>query len=387
MARVGPNQDINDPTTILEVGKFFYDKSVDFGILKAISDTENPSASGSPIPTVTIPLKLMDGSTYSLDCSRITDNFTIDEPKLGESVLNTYIDLAERFREYWSTMSNTLSSLNDFFDYSSISVSPHVSGSQTRFGYLTGVSGSFGGRNYTTDSVTFYISVPDIPSWSGYGPINYNYQTYPQLLNTINDTIGSSAYIHEEDIDAVYYWKRTYGTRRTTSPAGLFNMYAASAFDAQRDSPFVGDIGPTRLKLIEIPNVSESDMIINVKATADYYGESLVGDATRSEFVQVRIVSGIGNFNGSGSVELDSTIYQEVHLDIFSGIRTINLSINEDIVIPPHKSAFITMDSIVQSNLATVYGPLNLIGDTLVQIEGVTPVQTHSEISYSVPRP
>jgi len=386
VARVGPNQDINDPTTILEVGKFFYDKSVDFGILKAISDTENPLASGSPIPTVTIPLKLMDGSTYSLDCSRITDNFTVDEPKLGESVLNTYIDLAERFREYWLTMRNTLFSLDDSFNFGSTNVSPDPSGSQLYGGYITGVSGSFGGKMYTINSIEFFTNIPDIPIWSGYGPINYNYNTYPQLLNVIDDTLGDFIYNEYEDVDAVYYWKKSYGTKKQFGINPSMRIYAGSAFDSSDGGSLVPAGGETREKFIQIPNLSTIDMTIHVIITADYYGECKDEFAVRSEFAQVRIVSGIGNYNGYDSVDIDSTIHQLDLPDIaFSGVRTINLSINEEIIIPPGKSAFLTMDAYITTDIHTGIGPVFMEGDTSVEIVGVAPVQVHSELSHNYP--
>jgi len=389
MVRVGPNQDINDPTTILEVGKAFYDKSVDFGILNAVSNTQNPNATGTPIPTVIIPLKLENGSIYNLCCSRITNEFTVDEPNLNRSVINTYIDLAERFRNYWLTMRTILNDLNDYSDFDYTIVSPHASGSNEYWGYVTGVSGSFGGKSHTAEFLTFATTMPDVPVWSGLGPVDYNYNTYPQLLNIINEINGSFTYSYLDNINEIYYWKQSEGFQKQFGTSPAMRIYAGSAFDAGVSGIHPGSIvpgsSPLREKLLQIPNMSDSDIDINIEITADYYGDCHDRFASRSEFAQVRIVSGIGNFNQYEYVDLDSTIDQQSYTGAFSGVRTINLSISEIITIPPYQSAFLTMDSYITTLIRTNSGPLSMQGDTLTSINGMPPIEAHAELALNYP--
>lgn len=389
MARVGPNQDINDPTTILEVGKAFYNKSVNFGTLNAVSTTQNPTATGIPTPTIIIPLKLENGSTHDLYCSRITDEFTVDEPNLGRSVINTYIDLAERFRNYWLTMRTILNNLNDYLDLDYDTVSPHATGSNEYWGYVTGVSGSFGGKSHTEESLIFTTTIPDIPAWSGYGPVNYNYNTYPQLLNVINEIDGSFLYRYLENINEIYYWKYSEGVQSVFGASPSMRIYVGSAFDAGISGIYGGSIvpgsSPVREKLLQIPNMSDSDIDVDIAITADYYCDCHDSFATRREFAQIRIVSGIGNFNQYAGVNLDSTIYQQSYISSFSGVRTINLSITETITIPPYQSIFLTIDSYITTNISTNTGPLLMEGDTLTSIEGISPIEAHAEFALNYP--
>ncbi len=386
MARIGPNQDINDPTTILEVGKLFYDKSVDFGILQAISDTGDPDSTGPPVIPITIPLKLEDGSIYDLDSSRITPEFTVDESRLRQSVLNTYIDLAELFRDYWSTLKDSLINLSDYHDVSSSVITPVASGSipPTPPGFETHASGSFGGISYDIDSILFSTDYPDTPIWSGHTPTNYNHNTYPQLLNVMNDLSGSFVDNSIDPVEEIYWWDRFFGAKQSF---GASAPALATVF--RLHDRFQLPSGPLSSRdFLQVVNPSDTDdKIINISLTADYSG--FCGDvfASRSESVSLTILSSINDYNSFSSDNTTSVFDSQSFEGSFSGTRNINLSISKEVTIPPNKSVFIRTLGRILTTTPTNVGPVNLVGDMFTTITGQTTLESHAVVTVNYPNP
>lgn len=382
MARAGPNQDVNDPTTMLEVGKSFYDKSVDFGILQAVSNTGNPNATGSPVTSITIPLKLFGGSTYFLDCSRITDQFTVDEPRLGLSVINTYIDLAERFRDYYEVLKASLIGLSDHHSESSTSIAPIASGSTppTPPGFMTHASGSFGGISYDIDFVLFSTSYDDTPVWSGNTPTNYNINTYPQLLESVNGLNGAFVDNSDGAVDEVYWWDRRFGAEQSfgaSPPAKATRIRLEDRF--QEPSGFPNNY-------IQIVNPSPtSDKIIDISMTADYTGLCNDAFATRDETAQLSIIFGLGQYNDPTSVSPSSIHQLQSFTGSFSGTRNINLTLSHEIVIPPKMSVFVKTFALITASTPTNTGPVNLVGDTTTIITGQPTLIGHSTVTVNYP--
>lgn len=382
MARAGPNQDINNPTTMLEVGKTFYDKSVDFGILQAVSNTGNPNATGPPVTPITIPLKLFNGSTYSLDCSRITDQFTVDESRLGQSVINTYIDLAERFRDYYEVLKASLIGLSDYYSESSTTISPIASGSTppTPPDFMTHASGSFGGTSYDIDSILFFTSYDDTPVWSGNTPTNYNVNTYPQLLEAANSLDSSFIDNSDSAVDEVYWWDRYFGAEQgfgAFPPALATRIRLEDRFQAT--SGFPNDY-------IQIVNPSPtSNKTIDISITADYTGLCNDAFASRSEVAQLSIIFGLGQHNDFASVSPSSVHQQQSFTGSFSGTRNINLTLAQEIIIPPKMSAFVKTYALITASTPTNTGPASLVGDTATIITGQPTLAGHAAVTVNYP--
>ena len=378
MARVGPNQDINDPTTILEVGKHFYDKSVSIGILRAVSDTQNPYASGSPTPTIIIPLKIIDGSTYDLQCSRITDTFTVDELKLSQSVINTYINLAERFREYWELVRLNILSLTDF---GTVDPTPVDAIPSTGTGDPHYTSGSLGGTHYEVMSTSFDTDVIDIPVGSGCGLTDYNYHTYPQLLNALSQLSASqnTAYY---SVDEIYYWLKIQEETPDIPPHGNSRIMAYDSF------PQVG--------AIQIPNFSHTtNKIVTLTGSASYNRTANLPAPHFYTVYQesVRTKSEVAIDNHDTDFSALSFITQEEQDNIPPGLYWWNFSVsiavnhNREIVIPPNKSAFIIFFAQVYAEIGQfvgVPGSLQMNGTSLIEIGSDTGTYNRTTTSQVV---
>ena len=207
MSRVGPNQDINDPTTIIDLAYQYQQDSEDKGNLLAQFNAQDPSVSGSPIVNISIPFKKIDGSTELLEGSDISydGSYSYDTSLVANSTLVTYVSLAERFRVYWETLNDVLDQLGDY-DYSQESgVNPEGPYEAPRSGFSHFV-GSYGGITFAETSYSHLPSSKlDTPTWSGSGPINYNQNTYPQLLHELNGVSGQRS-LTEETWDTIYWY-------------------------------------------------------------------------------------------------------------------------------------------------------------------------------------
>lgn len=188
MARVGPNQDINDPTTIIDLAYQYQQSSDEFGDFLAQFIAQDPNVSGSPIVNVSIPFKMTDGSTQFILGSDIDfdDIYTYDTDLVSNATILTYVDLAERFRDYWESLNGVLDQLGDFDYLEETDIDPKGPTSVDLGAGITRTHGSLGGTEFTKQSYSHSPSgsLPT-PSWSGIGPTDYNQMTYPQLLSAL----------------------------------------------------------------------------------------------------------------------------------------------------------------------------------------------------------
>ncbi len=194
MARVGPNQDINDGTTLEDLRKVAEETSVWANdhdeANSAITSIKATGIRVSPVNDRLIPISTLlqkqDGSSLAID--GFTTSGTFVQSNLDEyedAVINTYIDQAERFRGYydslvasarsWSPRSNgSISAIT----FSGVPIGVE-SGSLNEGAITTNI-------NYTQKDGYVGIIQSRIPSsidWSGSGPVNYNSGTYTQLIN------------------------------------------------------------------------------------------------------------------------------------------------------------------------------------------------------------
>ncbi|KKL47036.1 hypothetical protein LCGC14_2339580 [marine sediment metagenome] len=190
MARAGPNQDINDPTTLEDSRILATSTSV---LAREKSELFNgQTLTDLQAVPITIELKLSDGQSVSVD--------SYQSSLWARTVLNTYIDQAERFRGYWNSLNayaNNIPDPDDIATVYNMDIGPldceitdtdryeqepppfwRTFKAQTKICFfpmtveISGMSASGVGYDPLIE-----------PTWSGNGPTNYNHNTYPQLLN------------------------------------------------------------------------------------------------------------------------------------------------------------------------------------------------------------
>jgi hypothetical protein len=221
MARVGPNQDINDPTTIIDLLYQYQQQSNSMGNRLAQSNTQNPGATGSSIINVSIPFKRTDGSTQLLYGSDISydDGYIYDTDLVEDSIIVTYVNLAERFRDYWETLNNVLDQLNSFYILQETNMDPEGPTTINFGNYITRTHGSLGGTSYDLYSYSYSPSESlVVPNWSGEGPISYNRLTYPQLLSELQNLSIQLSTIQTE-WDTIYWYDKFTDTGGSTRNA------------------------------------------------------------------------------------------------------------------------------------------------------------------------
>ncbi len=376
MARVGPNQDINDANVLIELLLAYQTKSELIGNLLAQYLSEDINAEGPPIADISIPRKLFDGSTQLLEGSD-AKLFSQDEISnaLSNSVLVTYVDLAERFRDYFEVFRDTLLSISDTENRTE-EIIPSVPGEEPFPGsYPTTLLGSEGGIETQIQTIHFTISAPNIPVWSGSGPTNYNSGTYPQL-SKINDATNGGSEQSDETTREEYTWRTIEGARRLTG--GDFTMFTQC-----------------RYATIEIPNFDNFPRIVQITAnatssrTAD---EVPVGLHIANEFAQISLIYGIGNF-GESPVPVDEIIFIEDPNSHNGGIHVplelnLSASLDESIEIPPNKSLFFGVAARANASFNN-FANSNIVfeGNTVVSVVGgnVTVSDILASTSYSGP--
>jgi hypothetical protein len=397
MTRTGPNQDINDPTTIVQLDYEYQEKSKLIGDLLAIYNSQNIDATGPPIVDISIPLKIWDGSTQFLHGNDISYNgrYIYDETLVSNATLITYIDLAERFRDYFETLRNVLISLDSVESIDTTNVSQRLPGSETIRGYITATSGSYGGKVFDVDTINFNTLIPDVPAWLGEGPTNYNYNTYPQLID-INNAMSGSAYESRITMPEIYYWDQHEGSRRVGGTTANYSFFAGSSFDSSSGNAYT-PLQSLPGQFIEIPNISDSsEQTISLGATSSYDRNVTGGLATfyfATESVFIGVVSGIGNWGNPGSANIGSTFVTEGRHDDYiniSGSYSLDVSFSKNVNIPPRKSLFFY---IYAKSLASFGADPNksvvLNGSTSVSVGGgnvsVPSVNASESFSFIIP--
>ncbi len=377
--RVGPNQDVNDPSLLVEVGYEFNRISKNIGSGLAISQSQNPNASGSKIIDIIIPLNIFNGTTISFDCKNIIRNeelniFDYDKILWSSGLINTYINLAERFRDYWNTLNNTIGDLQSFGITEEINVSPHPTGSYT---YLidpifTVISGSLGGKSFNINNTIFNPEDSfTSPAWSGSGPINYNSGTYPQLLEEILKLEVNISTVNIGTWSEIYYWIN--GEAQELTFGG--NPHARMVF---LEDDFYGFINPSssNIQWIHIHNSGIVNQTVNISALTTYNRTFFALSTSNNESAIAEsyvIISGI-SFSPPATLFAASLIpgvwIQEI--DSFSspstnGSLSLLASHARIVTIPPNLSAFIAVRSNSQCDLVSTTGTVSLATDVEIQ--------------------
>lgn len=193
--RSGPNQDINDPTLLNQLRQ---GAQLSFDKLRDIQNTVSGIVGDSEI--ITTLFSHADGSTQG-----VSERLQGDDEISGivsQSVIHTYINQPERFRDFYGNLINNTKILgqspdNNFPTFVPLStvVTPiykevELPGTtfDRRWRRISPTIGSYVAHG-GSESLNNEFHVIDgldqltIPDWSGVGPTNYNSGTFPQLIN------------------------------------------------------------------------------------------------------------------------------------------------------------------------------------------------------------
>lgn len=328
MTRVGPNQDINNPESILEINWIYNDFSIRRGNVVAQSQAKDPDVSGPPIPSdVSIPFKLLDGSTKLLHGSNI-DRVVVpevgvfyiaDNDLIGSGTLVTYIGLAERFRDYWEELNNAIGDIEDYVHLKVIDVDP-----QSNEGLGTG---SLGGQRYLLTKVV-HVGGPgiirQIPEWEGVGPTDYNEITFQQLLDELPIIAVTPVFLRT-------FWETIYRWEKTTLLVRFGQLSGGSTRFVQ-----FHNLGPGTVEI---------DLSISI--TASYAGEF---ETELNSWAEISVVN---NFP-TGSIPSLPSYESDTASDSGGGIISRNVS--RTVVIPSERSAFIGLEAKVRNLESSVGG-------------------------------
>lgn len=201
MTRIGPNQDINDPTILEELRATAELAAVlandhnnaDDGIteIKSISPKIHPD--NTRIIPITTLLKKVDGSETEI--TGFTTSGTYKQENIDlymESVINTYIDQAERFRNYY----DQLTSIMNFWsnrDNGSPFANPFITTQTVDIDFVD-IHRGWAESNISIRQKDGYATINQSEiiasiDWIGNGPTNYNSGTYPQLSSAFDNLI------------------------------------------------------------------------------------------------------------------------------------------------------------------------------------------------------
>lgn len=413
--RVGPDQSINDPSVLQNLLGLTRNVHEYLAACKEISDSQDvnlssfdgdiPKPTSNLITSITIPLALDNGSTQGYGSSYganktsalgLADNFQTVAPQSEwtNANINTYANLAERFRSYWSTLNSFLDTLSDF---SSITAEGTLAPGITFSGCSTFSTGRKRVSDRTrittanlidkidTSFVFQTLSIPvasfATPDWIGEGPSSYFDTTYPQLRDEIK-----KLYVTVEQDTLEFFAEEDYETfstalvSRVPAPTGDGeikeaslsmgrNQGAGTKIDPIRPSEgttFVSTTGPevpaedfaAKNEWIQIYNQNDIDQIVSFSAVATgVYGNSgfsLV--APRYSLISARYVYYISSINDyvnadvfdqSPAVTSKGSVFDESLAAVTNvsagagGEGTGVVSISDSVNIPPGSSLFI----------------------------------------------
>lgn len=333
MARIGPNQDINDPITIIDLAYKFQQQSNRKGDFLAQSNAQNPNVTGSPICDISIPFKMINGSIQSLQGDNIDydEGYIYNTDLVSNATIITYINLAEQFRDYWKILNNILDQLNDYDYLQEIDIEPE------EIIVPDGSHGTLGGTKYIKTSYSHLPSESlSIPEWKGIGPINYNQLTYPQLLSQLQ-TINVERNISEE-----IAWETNYLYSKAIDDTGDVRG-AAAGLGSNYIQFYNNTLSPINISLfIDITAIFDSRF-----------------DTSYSSWAEI---SGV-NCYPTGNVWLLPS-YISYNEEKLSPGGTTTLSTNRTIEIPPKKSAFIG----ASAGAGTTFGSFLTIGTVNIEI-------------------
>ena len=332
MARVGPNQDVNDPTTIIDLAYKFQQSSDVFGNFLAQSNAKDKNViSGPPIFDVVIPFKIQDGSIGNIrgeDISFSNGKYIYNSGLVASANILTYVDLAELFRTYWNSLNNVLDQLADFDTVTETDIpamdEPPFTDAQGRLIAL----GTLGGTEFDAYSVDY---TPDnslsIPSWSGVAPTDYNQGTYPQLLDEWQRVTNLSAFSEPSLL-----WETNYWYSKRTDDVGSNRGALASMGKFEGNSP------DNTNQYIQFYNngTTSIDIELSIDVTA-LIDASLLNSISYASWAEIDDINTYPNPTGGDKTLLSS--YISLSDDMPTGVGS--LSTTRTVTIPPGQSAFI----------------------------------------------
>jgi hypothetical protein len=327
---VGPNQDINNPEVLITLAYDFQRQSDDFGDLLAEYNAQNPDVnSGATIVDVSIPFLKTDGSTQLLHGESIEpsgNTLLYDIDLVSNSVITTYINLAERFRDYWETLNNVIDQVGPWTYDTENDIDPEGPIFLDFGNNISRIRGSLGGVSYTTTSFSYSPSSSQpIPAWTGVGPTYYNYSTHPQLLREI----GDMSLIKNTDSDIS--WETIYWYTKDTDNGGSFRG-ADAYFGA---NPNLGY--PAELQYIQFYNDKTFPIYISLSMSIASTMEAAFS-AGLSSWAEIGDLDDYPTPFGGEKSFLSS--WMSVGQAATPG-EVVSLSAERTVEIPPGKSAFI----------------------------------------------
>jgi hypothetical protein len=375
--RTGPDQSINNPNVLLALlGKVRYIDDL-YSAFKVASDSKDPdltnvsnpntlnmiatpNLSDRLIPNISIPLRLGDGSieTYGSEYAvgaSLSQAFNNDlhliapREQLEDAVIQTYANLAELFRDYWLTMNQFPSLLEDYTAVGNLTVTDpagtvsdlcSTSDLSPGLKFLSEQFRPVDTESFEFVSVNFEYWVEDpfvprpTPSWRGEGPVSYFDTTYPQLRDRFNDITPNAVVdtVVDNSTDFLYRYFATVSAE--PAPTGNAEPKSSRLFNGVNGTV--------------IFNTSETASL-DVTATttnSTTYGNLIFdpsGDRHVELFCKTRII--VSDFNGSLVEIVDDT--STVDLPVLSG-GAINTGLNsstESVSIPPLGSARCIVDT------------------------------------------
>lgn len=260
MARVGPNQDINDPTTLNNLRSIATSASLQAKYRYEILNNESPTG-GLAIP-IFVELKLSSGQSVFVSSYQLS--------VWEQAVINTYIYQPERFRNYWRNINSYADNITaeDIETVYSFNIEPPDCDITYSNIYEPDPGGSpvWRTRRVNVKDCFFEVSLAvsgmstsgveydslSEPIWKGIGPTNYNYNTFPQLqsefgrlingLQNMNPAVGASS----SDVASFHYNESTYYIEYDTpSSSRISELGVSQLLNTGIDSPYLFIYNPT----------------------------------------------------------------------------------------------------------------------------------------------
>lgn len=366
MTRTGPNQDINDPTSMIEVAWGYQQVSNNLGDVLTQYNTGNLIAEGNPIVDVSIPLRIADGTTTLLAGTSIgydgDGGYIYNSGLVSIATIATYVNLAERFREYWSIMNDVLDQLNNFTLLTEEEIDPVGPFVSYPPGGATRILGSFGGTDYTKKTYSHATPTdPDpvesrpIPEWAGAGPVNYSHLTYPQLYSALNDINAYRITIASDS------WDTTYWYDKYSDPVP--SVIACQASFGQDE-----DFGPLFSNhYIQFYNDSKT---VDRSISIDMSVSAFFDEAASISYGSTAEIGDVNDFPSDWYYNQSSFIFDTKSISAGGGSESLTAS--RTVVIPPQKSAFIH----IAARGASTFNPSSASINISLSLDGET--VTHS---------
>jgi len=284
--RSGPNQDINDPFTLIQLAYEYQRVSNNLGAFKILSETQSIEVfNPPPLTDIIIPLYLENGNIeefFGDTIIKVSDTLFIYNSGIWEeTTILTYIDLAESFRDYWNLFNTTMDELENYVYTATSGIDPQIpigTGLNIFNGYTE--TGQLGGTEYRqTDQIFSPNEGVDEPIWSGFGPTNYNEITYPQLLTALSDVDVQLFSITSDPFETKYWYRKDEIPGVSFPYTSDVSLRMGRGFGDALDS----------LPVITIYNFGDDTVNIALSATASVSASSPAGDVSAIGNAGIRV--------------------------------------------------------------------------------------------------